>query len=417
MSATDILERAMFRKLLRLGRSADRQPGRVAGLLGRPPRLYNPDEQKPVIVPSGDWPFVDDALRQASGGSTEYAHPAFHKNNVVTRALRRHRTLIEIMGLPYLPQAAQLQERLETARAVALRLGAVKPEWTDPWMGDVISQETAKPKEVETPNTGMSLHGPLARVRPDAPQTLRVGDVLITHPISGLFQPLFDQAILLVLRVNAESDTAQGVILNKETDMTLSQVLVEKPTQLLARPGVDNASNNWNKLAFGPLEPLLEEHIFQGGPVVHQSLDDNLLCLHSHGEIVPGATEIAASVSLGGDLGTAAAHAHASRLHGKPLGLRFFQGFAAWSISQLEIELERGIWIHAKPCPETLRQLCFAQLESPRESWQAALHASGLSVLAEFPRGGSADTVLQAYVEAHQRARALELANATHNRR
>eukprot|EP00930_Biecheleria_cincta_P016371 TRINITY_DN13341_c0_g1_i1.p1 TRINITY_DN13341_c0_g1~~TRINITY_DN13341_c0_g1_i1.p1 ORF type:complete len:283 (+),score=43.13 TRINITY_DN13341_c0_g1_i1:191-1039(+) len=278
MSATGILERAMFRRLMRLGRSADRQPERVAGLLGRPPRLYNPEEQRAVVVPSSDWPFVDDALRQASGGSTEYAQPACHETNVVARALRRHRSLIEVMGLSYLPQAAQLQERLETARALALRLVAVKLKWTDPWMSDIALHEVAKPQETETPHTRTPMCGRLARVRPDAPQTLRVGDVLITHPMSGLFQPLFDQAVLLVLRVHAETDTAQGVVLNKETDMTLSQLLVEKPTQLLARPAIKTATDNWNKLAFGSLEPLLEEHVFQGGPVVHQSLDDNLLC-------------------------------------------------------------------------------------------------------------------------------------------
>ncbi|CAK9095272.1 Hypothetical protein SCF082_LOCUS44760 [Durusdinium trenchii] len=68
-------ERAACRPLLRLAKLADKQPARIATLLGNPPRLYNNKSGKTQQVEPGEWAFVGKAMFDLSGGATEYANP------------------------------------------------------------------------------------------------------------------------------------------------------------------------------------------------------------------------------------------------------------------------------------------------------------------------------------------------------
>merc|ERR1712232_277475 len=116
--------------------------------------------------------------------------------------------------------------------------------------------------------------------------------------------------------------------------------------------------------------------------------------LHTHGKVVANAHEIAPSVFVGGDIGLVAATEHANMERGIADGLRIFRGFAAWSLSQLEIELERGVWIRARAlCPSAALELCLGQGPQAGDdvAWRAALEAVGLPALARFPRGAAVD--------------------------
>merc|ERR1712176_425980 len=99
--------------------------------------------------------------------------------------------------------------------------------------------------------------------------------------------------------------------------------------------------------------------VFQGGPIVHEAFADNMLWLHTHGDIVPSAQELAPSMFVGGSLDIAAAVDSTRSNRGRSSGLRLFRGFCAWSLQQLQIELQRGIWVHARAeCPSATFELC-----------------------------------------------------------
>merc|ERR1712196_204834 len=103
-----------------------------------------------------------------------------------------------------------------------------------------------------------------------------------------------------------------------------------------------------------------------------------MLWLHSHGDVVPESWEIAPSVFLGGDLGIAGAMESTRRERGIVGGLRIFRGFSAWSLSQLEIELERGVWIRAQAsCPSAAFELCLGPSVGV-DAWRSAMEAAGL---------------------------------------
>eukprot|EP00971_Amphidinium_carterae_P163242 3236471-Amphidinium_carterae.1 len=149
--------------------------------------------------------------------------------------------------------------------------------------------------------------------------------------------------------------------------------------------------------------------VFDGGPILHNALDDSLLVLHQHGSVVPESTEIAPQLFLGGSLGTVLAVDESKRRHGEAAGLRIFNGFSAWSLTQLEIELERGVWIHTRAeCPSATAQLCLGMLTG-ESAWRAALEAARLPALARFPRGPHVDATLRGMVELHQRRCAEEM--------
>lgn len=222
---------------------------------------------------------------------------------------------------------------------------------------------------------------------------------------------MFDQAVVVLLRVDYETDTAQGLVLNKRGTDSLAQLMqsVQKDQVSSAVLGPDWLGMSLDKGVLQALGPTSDHLVFQGGPIVDESLDNSLLWLHTHGRIVPDAWEIAPSIFLSGDIGTTAALERARREQGGAGGLRFFRGFAAWSLSQLEIEMERGVWIRARAdCPSAAFELCLGSAE-PVSAWRGALEAVGLPALARFPRGPNVDSMLTAVVEEHQQARAEEL--------
>ncbi|CAJ1330321.1 unnamed protein product [Effrenium voratum] len=359
------VERRTLRALLRLARGAGTRPSRLAAMLGRAPRLWDPQGARVVAMPSGDFPWCEELLRQCQGGATEYALPRAGRR--AARAVRWNWHSLQLLGLPYLPQAAEAQARLETAVAVADQLMCKDSEESERWK--------------------------LSFCSPEEDHGVEVGDLLITHPLSGLFQEPFDQAVILVVKISRDAELVQGLVLNKEPTEnveTLAQLLVDKSASLL--------TSSWNGAAFRDL-PLLEQPLLPGGPTLHGRLEDDLFWLHCHTD-VPGATGLRLGLACGGDL--AAARAGGG-------GLRVFRGSACWDRRQLQLEKQRGVWVHAragfhKGGQEALRQLAMGEASN---GWRRALRAAGLPALANFPRG-DVDRLLKDYVGSHQRALAMK---------
>lgn len=174
-------ERSAYRTLSRLCRAADQEPSQLVALLGRPRQLYNPEDRKFVRAPPSRHPFVDDVVSEASGGTTEYAHPV----GSATDAVRRYYRRALMMGGPDVADMRKMGQRIVASRMVAMRLSKNS------------SMQTARPQSFAKELSA------LRRLPPQCRKPLRVGDYLITHPLSSFFQPLFDQAVIMLLRVDS----------------------------------------------------------------------------------------------------------------------------------------------------------------------------------------------------------------------
>lgn len=376
-------ERSSFRALMRICRYVDEEVSLVVPLIGRPPRLYHPDERKTVYAPASSTPWLDDAIWDACGGATEYPHPTGSASSAVRRYTRLRSLLLGSLDVA---EMRLLGKQFLAARTVAVKVRAV-PEPKGPLLGPQARPRASAP----TPST-------LWRLPARSRAPLRVGDFLLAHPLSGFFQPVFDMGVLLIVRVDSDSDTAQGLVLNKPTKELLKEAVCKAPSEIHSLHGeVPDA-----------LELFETDVLSNGGPVVFESLQDSLSWVHTHG-VVPNSEEVAPDVFFGGDLSTLSAMESSGSRRGEARRVRLFRGFATWSLSQLDLELERGVWIRARAsCRSAALELCLGSA-STEAAWRSALEAVGLPALARFPRGPAVDNVLQDVVEAHQRARAEEL--------
>lgn len=380
-------ERNALRALLRICRSADRQPERLVFLLGRPPRRYDPGQGRVMRMNAGGSLFVEDAIREAGGGSTEFAHPV---EGVAAHAIRRHYRRARAMGLPYLSEARELYKRIEAASAVAFEVGAARTIGAH-----VLNYSTAGELGGSTAvadKIGKPLPV-LERFAPGSPGKATAGDFLLAHPLSCLFESVFDQAVIM-LDSTPRLQNVTGIVLNKPTGATLGQML-DRWQSAEDRQWADKLN----------IVSLLNAQLFRGGPIIFgNSLRESLRWLHEHGDGVEGACQVAPGVWLGGDLAEVAA-----RCHGDLKGVRFFLGFASWSPQQLAVELECGVWVRARApqferVPEgednlsSAHALCL-ELRERGAAWRAAMHFAGMSRLTSFPRSSGVDRRLRGYVE------------------
>ncbi|CAE8629332.1 unnamed protein product [Polarella glacialis] len=410
-------ERSALRALLRVCRVADRRPASLLTLLGRPPRRYDAKQGRSVRMQISGSPFVEDAVFDACGGSTEFALPL---PGSASRAARRHYSRASALRLPYEAEARDLLRRFEEARNAALEVGIVAE--TDMPVLTAPTEETARQ------HSGVDL------------KNIAAGDFLVTHPLSCLSEPVFDQAVILLDTVEGDQDSdgrIGGIVLNKPTGATLGQMLDR--TQ-------DPQDQQWaGELDLKNL--LGGVRLMRGGPIMGNSgpyLRQSLRWLHNFPDIA-GARLVAPNVWLGGDLAVIAPLAARAEESMAPR-VRFFLGSAAWTPLQLAIELECGVWVRAfgpsalegsdRSLPFMPEQLCFScpAMSSPTpcayfkkcclpaqtldffktfcpsfgqavrtEAWRAALHAAGQPALATFPRAPGADQRLRGFVERQQR--------------
>lgn len=390
-------ERAAYRALLRLCRAADRQPAWLVGLLGLPPRRYDPRQGRVVRMRTGSSSFLEDTIAAAAGGSTEFAHPVppaeAGSTGAAARAVRQHFCRARALGLAYVPEARQLARRFEAARRLADEVGA--PSMAAAGAGTAGSAGAAS-SAASSATSSAATEAPrlvLRRFAPCSSCSPAAGDLLLTHPLSCLFSSVFDQAVLLLHEVDA-TGAVNGLVLNKPTGATLGQML-ERWQVRADRQWVDSLD----------LGPLLQGRLYRGGPVIQGgSLQQSLRWLHVHGQGVRGAREVAPSVWLGGDLEEVAARAGRDPM---ALRVRFFVGFAGWAPVQLRTELETGVWVRARALPPGdlgaageagLREFCFGSAERGA-AWRTAMRGAGMAALAGFPRTPGTDKRLRGYIE------------------
>lgn len=135
------------------------------------------------------------------------------------------------------------------------------------------------------------------------------GRILVSEP--SLTDRFFAHSVVLL----AEHDTegSFGLIINKPSEIKLSQVTDEFPD-------------------FDP-------YIYLGGPVKVE----NLYFIHTKGHLVDGSLKIMEGLYWGGNVHTIKEMIHKRELTEKDI--RFFIGYSGWKPSQLERELAENSWL------------------------------------------------------------------------
>lgn len=144
-----------------------------------------------------------------------------------------------------------------------------------------------------------------------------VGHLLVATP--SLSDPNFERTVVLL--VAHEEGGALGVVLNRPTEIPVSDVL-----------------GRWGSLAS---EPAV---IFEGGPVQPEAA----ICLARVRSIT---TETPGFSRVDGTLGTVDLSADPDEMRGELLQTRVFAGYAGWSPGQLEGEIAVGAWFTFKALP------------------------------------------------------------------
>ncbi len=138
---------------------------------------------------------------------------------------------------------------------------------------------------------------------------LEKGHILISEPLMP--DPNFSRSVILLTAHNSEG--AVGFILNKPSDIKLSEIL---------------------EFEFNGEFP-----VYIGGPVEPSSL----FYLHNLGKDLQGSVEIAEGLFWGGEFD----HLKFLLTNGlvNSSQIKFFMGYAGWAPDQLEYELEEKSWL------------------------------------------------------------------------
>ena len=173
------------------------------------------------------------------------------------------------------------------------------------------------------------------------------GRLLVATP--ALRDPNFERTVVLL--VAHEDGGALGVVLNRATEVPVTEVL-----------------GGWGALAGEP--PV----IFEGGPVQSEAA----ICL---ARTRPGVEDLAGFNRVSGAIGTVDLSGDPDALRAGIVGIRVFAGYAGWSSGQLESEVSNGSWFVLDALPGD------AFVSSPDELWSMVLRRQGglMSAVALYP--------------------------------
>lgn len=173
------------------------------------------------------------------------------------------------------------------------------------------------------------------------------GRLLVATP--GLHDPNFERTVVLV--VAHEDGGAIGVVLNRATEVPVSEVL-----------------GAWGGLAG---EPAV---VFEGGPVTPEAA----ICL---ARTRPGVSDLAGFNRVSGVIGTLDLATDPEVLRSDLLAVRVFAGYAGWAPGQLENEVATDSWFVFDALPGD------AFATRPDDLWSMVLHRQGglLAAVAHFP--------------------------------
>ncbi|MBG0563096.1 YqgE/AlgH family protein [Actinoplanes aureus] len=174
------------------------------------------------------------------------------------------------------------------------------------------------------------------------------GQLLVATPT--LKDPNFDRTVVLL--VAHETGGALGVVLNRATEVPVSEVL-----------------GNWGELAGDPAV------LFEGGPVQPESA----ICLaRTRPEVKK---RVSGFHPVSGSLGTLDLSVDPDRMRENVAGIRVFAGYSGWSAGQLEEEIAAGSWFVFDALPGD------PFVERPDDLWAMVLRRQGdiLAAVAHFP--------------------------------
>jgi putative transcriptional regulator len=202
---------------------------------------------------------------------------------------------------------------------------------------------TGMPREPGTP--GDRGADPLLRF--DRPTGSLLGSLLVATP--ALRDPSFERTVVLI--VAHEPGGAMGVVLNRATEVPVSEVL-----------------GDWGGLARDPAV------LFEGGPVQ----PDSAICV---ARARAGAEQLAGFQPFFGPLGTVDLEQEPSVMRDSFDGVRVFAGYAGWSPGQLEEEIAAGSWFTFEALPGD------PFMTRPDDLWTLVLRRQGglLAAVAHYP--------------------------------
>jgi putative transcriptional regulator len=163
------------------------------------------------------------------------------------------------------------------------------------------------------------------------------GNLLVAMPT--LRDPHFERTVVFLLA--HEADGALGVVLNRPTGVSVSEVL----------PG-------WEALVSGP------SVLFEGGPVGA----DSAICVARARAGVAGFVGFSRVV---GQIGTIDLSREPAKVAERLEYVRVFHGYAGWSAGQLEQEITEGSWFVFSALPTD------PFLTHPEDLWQLVLRRQG----------------------------------------
>lgn len=380
---------AQLRRILRLCKTLESDSRLLVTLLGRPTQEF--DRKKGTVVrcrsAAAALPFVEEVLWEARGQSSEYAHP-LHGCNRFRAAIRKHWRLVNALGMDYVVDGQELLRRLETLF-----------EEAKPIVNDV-------PDVIIEPQPCIALQ----RIPPSCDTSVKMGQLLVTHPLACLAQRVLDRAVILLCSTDGLTGGVQGIVVNKPSHISLKELLLSYG---------EAAKDDMLFVEGMCLHALLDTRLYVGGDVLRQgSVFNNIRWLHTLGSDVPGSIQLLPGVWLGEDVSCLAKLVSSGQA---TLGrdLRAYLGCAGWASCQLSLELARGVWARAdvtNPAdaghhvlqlgPATVSDLTDEDGGRTIDDslWRQLLLAMGLSALSQFPRGSAAtDAMLLDILKAHHK--------------
>jgi len=164
-----------------------------------------------------------------------------------------------------------------------------------------------------------------------------VGHLHVATP--GLRDPNIERTVVLL--VAHEDGGALGVVLNRATEVPVSEVL-----------------GPWGGIASEP--PV----VFEGGPVQPEAA----ICL---ARVTSGTVDTRGFSRVEGTIGTVDLSADPDTLRDQLIEVRVFAGYAGWSPGQLEEEIATGSWLAFKALPSD------AFTDRPDDLWSMVLRRQG----------------------------------------
>ncbi|MEM6842361.1 MAG: YqgE/AlgH family protein [Bacteroidota bacterium] len=162
------------------------------------------------------------------------------------------------------------------------------------------------------------------------------GDLLLSEPF--LADPNFERSVILLCEHN--SDGSFGFVLNKESDLQLSDALDEVQSY--------------------------NQNLYVGGPVQHNTLH----FLHRIYPPFSGSEPVVNDIFWGGDFDELLSLINTRQI--SPADIKFFAGYSGWEPGQLENEIAEDTWIiHQQATSNQIFDTPATQL------WQEILRSMG----------------------------------------